>query len=314
MPPPIPRRIPCLALLLLLVAGGFSPAYAGEYQLTHEGIERTYDLYVPSSYRDASTAPVPLVLVLHGRSSSSRRMADITGFNTRAEQHGFIVAYPEGLDQAWNYVHDIPGYQPGPDDPDFLVKLVSVIGERYNIDIDRVYVTGISNGGFMAQRMACYAPSQFAAFASVAAGGYGAMPRRCKSYRPVNILYIQGTEDSLVPWRGLRINGQDGQPQQVTMSITDSLKFWSQRNRCAAEVVDRELVQQGNSPGTSVRVLSARDCEGEAEVTLYAILGGGHNWPGSRGVIPPRVAGRVNMDIHASDVIWAFFQRHERVE
>lgn len=287
-------------------------ASAGEYHLLHEGIERAYDLYVPPSYESQSAAP--LVLVLHGRSGNGERMADITGFNARADDLGFIVAYPEGLDRAWNYVHGIPGYRPGSDDVGFLLGLVSTLSRQYNIDAARIYVTGISNGGFMAQRLACHAPSRFAAFASVAAGGYGAMPRACKDYRPVNMLYIHGTEDKRVPWQGVRIAGSDGKPQEVTLSIADSVKFWSRRNQCGPEVAVRELKPTGGSPGTSVRVLTARQCADNTEVSLYAVVGGGHNWPGSRGVIPPRVAGRVNMDIHATDVILAFFQRHALAE
>lgn len=307
--PPVrhaPRYV-FLAVCLLLAVVSVHAA-GGTFLIKQEGIERDYDLYVPSSYTGGS--PVPLVLVLHGRSSSAERMAKITGFNERAEKLGFIVAYPEGLDKAWNYVHDIPGYQPGPDDPRFLLRVVSGVEDQYDIDTRRVYVTGISNGGFMAQRLACYAPSKFAAIASVAAGGYGAMPRTCEDDEPVNMLYIHGTEDQLVPWDGLRITGPDGQPQQVTMSLTDSLKFWSGRDGCGPEVSVRELEPGGESPGTSVRFLTANECGDGSEVSLYAILGGGHNWPGSQGVIPPSVAGRVNMDIHATDVILAFFQRH----
>lgn len=299
----------CACVLALSMVANAS---AGEYHLMHEGIERAYDLYLPPSYKSQSAAP--LVLVLHGRAGNGKRMADITGFNARADDLGFIVAYPEGLDRAWNYMHGIPGYRPGPDDPGFLLELVSTLSRQYKIDTARIYVTGISNGGFMAQRLACQAPSRFAAFASVAAGGYGAMPRACRDYRPVNILFIHGTDDKRVPWQGVRIAGSDGKPQQVTLSIADSVKFWSRRNRCGPEVTVQELEPKGNSPGTSVRILTASQCEDDTEVSLYAVLGGGHNWPGSRGVIPPRVAGRVNMDIHATDVILAFFQRHALTE
>lgn len=300
----------CLAALLFSVVS--AAASAGEQRLVHGGAARSYDLYVPSSY-DSETA-TPLVLVLHGRSSSGTRMAKITGFNERAEAFGFIVAYPEGLDKAWNYVHEIPGYRPGPNDSEFLLQVVSILTNQYNVDARRIYVTGISNGGFMAQRLACYAPEKFAGFASVAAGGYAAMPRRCKEYRPVNMLYIHGTADVHVPWQGQRVTGPDGQPQQVTLSVTDSLKFWSRRNGCGPEVSEKELVQKGDSPETSVRFLTASQCVGNAEVSLYAVLGGGHNWPGSQGVIPARIAGNVNLDIHASDVILAFFQRHALAE
>lgn len=304
----IPAWIPRFLCALLPALAAVSPAAGEAVALRHDGAERSYQLYVPASYSDAT--PAPLLLVLHGRSSSGVRMARLTEFNARADEHGFIVAYPDGLDQAWNYVHDIPGYREGPNDSDFLLEIVAALSGRYAVDGHRVYVAGISNGGFMAQRLACYAPGKFAAFASVAAGGFAAMPAACRTTAPVSALYIHGTADRKVPWHGLGVEDADGKRQLVAMSITDTLKFWSRRNRCGPQVRVRTLPAAGGSPGTSVQFLTASECENDVEVSLYAVTGGGHNWPGSRGVIPPRIAGRVNMDIHASDVIWSFFARN----
>jgi len=311
-----PRGEPGPALhwaLILLIICVARPAWPDAFHpnerrvIDHGGESRAYELYVPGSYTGKTA--VPLIVALHGRAGSAGRMARLTGFNQRAAEHGFIVAYPEARGKAWNYVHDIPGYGEGPNDSEFIVSLTQKLGKEYNLDPGRIYVAGISNGGFMAQRLACYAPQRFAAFASVAAAGYGALPRSCPGHSPVNMLYIHGTADPRVPWQGLRME-VNGTPQQVTLSMADSLKFWSRRNACGSAVESRELARSGASPGTFVRVLSASHCESGAAVSLYAVVGGGHDWPGSRGVIPPSVAGRVNMDIHASDVIWSFFRRH----
>lgn len=299
------RKTP--AAVLLLAVATLATAN-GELRLTHDGAERTYHLHVPASYETGS--PVPLLVVLHGRSGNAARMEELTDFDSRADQHGFMVVYPETIKGAWNYLHGISGYPSRPNDSEFLIKLVKTLATDYSIDMNRVYVAGISNGGYMAQRLACYAPERFSGFASVGAGGYGAMLVECKEYLPVNILYIHGTDDAIVPWQGHWIEDMRGNRQLVAMSIKDSLKFWSRRNHCRPEITGEELPQTGDSPGTSVRFLTARECEADAEVSLYAIIGGGHNWPGNREVIPPRIAGSVNMDIHASDVIWSFFQRH----
>ena len=297
-----------LRLIILALTGSvIQIVNAGQTSqiLNHDGLSRSYLLYTPSSYQlDKS---VPLLIALHGRGGYAQRMADLTGFNTRADRHGFVVVYPEGIDKQWNYVHGISGYKKDPSDSDFLLKVVDEVKNKYNIDHNRVYVTGISNGGFMAQRLACYAPKQFAAFASVAAGGYAAMPLECDNNGPVNMLYIHGTADEKVPWKGLGIVDADGNQQLVTMSIADSVKFWANRNQCSPNVDTSEIPVKGDSPGTRVKVLSSSDCVDDAEVALYAIFGGGHNWPGVLNMIPPEVAGRVNMDIHASDVIWSFF-------
>lgn len=302
------RSWPTLGVIGMIMLASMDIALPMErHRFSHGGENRAYALHIPESY--TGETPVALVLALHGRASSAGRMARLTGFNQRAESHGFIVAYPEGRGKAWNYVHGIPGYREGPNDSAFIVALTEMLGNELNIDPRRIYAAGISNGGFMVQRLACDAPRRYAAFASVAAAGYGALPRSCPGSTPVNMLYIHGTEDERVPWQGLRME-VNGTVQQVTLAISDSLKFWSRRNRCAPAVDTRELAATGTSPGTAVRIMTARQCDSGAEVSLYAVVGGGHNWPGSQGVIPPSVAGRVNMDIHASDVIWSFFQRN----
>jgi len=298
------------ASILAFTAVFAAPAAAEESTLVHEGVERTYQLHVPASYDDVS--PVPLVIMLHGRSGSGERMAALTGFNERADEHGFIVAYPDGLDGAWNYVHGVPGYRDGPDDPGFIVGLAEALSRQYRIDERRIYVTGISNGGFMAQRLACRAADRFAAFASVAAAGFASMPSGCAGRAAVSILYIHGTADARVPWRGLQVERSDGRRELVAMPVLATLEFWSRRSGCGKEIKAQALPRRGGSPGTSVQFLTATECEAGAEVSLYAVTGGGHNWPGSTGVIASHVAGRVNMDFHASDVIWAFFKRHAR--
>jgi len=263
-------------------------------------------LYIPEKTK--AEALLPLVVVLHGRTGTSQRMADLSDFNTRAEQHGFAVAYPQGLQKQWNYLHGISGYRPEPNDSEFLLKIIDQISETHTIDSNRIFLTGLSNGGFMAQRLACYAPEIFAAFASVAAGGYAHMDTACKQGQPVSMLYIHGTSDSKVPWNGLTLKDSQGNQQAVTMPIAESLKFWSIRNQCGTTVNKVEIIESGRSPGTQVRRFQSTECANGAEMVLYAIINGGHNWPGVAGFIPPSVAGQVNLDIHASDIIWEFFK------
>ena len=297
-------RVFCLSLV------GFAATQAAAEQsrrvLNHDGISRAYNLYVPSSYDGVEA--VPLLLVLHGRSGNGQRMADLTSFNQRAEEHGFLVVYPESLAGSWNYLQGIPGAQALPDDVGFLHEVAGAVAAGYNVDSGRLYVAGISMGGFMAQRLACDQSNAFAAFASVAAGGYAALPDSCANDEPVDALYVHGTADRSVPWQGLGVEDEAGNRQRVTLSIASSVKFWVEHNACASDAISFDLPPAGNSPGTRVKVVSSQGCAGDSSVVLYAVIGGGHNWPGSEGVIPPGVAGAVNLDIHASDVIWAFFE------
>lgn len=299
------KNLQLLVAILLGIVTLAANADQIELELEHDQVTRSYLLYLPASYQQGTA--LPLLLALHGRSGNGQRMARLTAFNPRADKHGFIVLYPQGIENQWNYLHGLSASHQQPNDPDFLLKLVDAVTDRYSIDTRRIYVTGISNGGFMAQRLACDAPDRFAAFASVAAGGYAVMPNACNNGGPVNMLYMHGTADTKVPWRGLGIQDESGKRQLVAMSISNSVKFWSARNRCSPDVDSRELPPQGDSPGTSVRILAASECAGGSEVILFAILGGGHNWPGVPDFIPAAIAGAVNLDVHASDVIWSFF-------
>ncbi len=298
------KRFITISLLALLIP--VSNAEMIQQTLLHEKDPRLYYLYVPTTYDE--TVPTPLLVVLHGRTSDGKRMARLTEFNMRAEALGFLVAYPDGKQKQWNYLHGIPGANDAPDDSGFLTMLIEKVMGKYNLDTKRIYVTGISNGGFMTQRLACNPANIFAAFASVAASGYSAMPPNCKNSNPVNILYLHGTEDRLVPWQGLAIKDGTGSQQQVTMSMTETLKFWSDHNGCSANVSSKSIPPKEGSSQTRVSIFSASQCRDNTEVMLFGIIGGGHNWPGVTGIIPESIAGQVNMDIHASDVIWSFFK------
>lgn len=276
----------------------------------HGAHTRSYRIHVPPQHEPGSR--LPLLLALHGRLSDGAAMARLTRFDARADRHGFIVVYPDSLSGQWNYLSGIPGAGEGPDDVGFLRVLIERIGESYPVDKARVYVTGISNGGFMAQRLACLDRSRFSAFASVAASGYAVMRETCRNDAAIDALYLHGTDDRLVPWSGLAVDDSSGGTQRVTLSISETLKYWTTHNRCDPGVSREELLPMGRSYGTRVTIYSAANCPQQRQVTLYAILGGGHNWPGVEGIIPPSVAGRVNLDIHASDVIWAFFDRSYR--
>ena len=127
---------------------------------------------------------------------------------------------------------------------------------------------------------------------------------------PLDALYVHGTADKVVPWQGLEVRSSDGSEQLVTLSITQSLEYWANRNHCSPDVSVSDLLPRGRSPGNSVRIFASRDCAASADVRLYAVIGGGHNWPGVANAIAPSIAGRVSQDINASEVIWSFFDRN----
>ncbi len=305
-------RQPFPAVLLVLLSALLGCAAWAQESVTetllHDGLERDYYLHVPEG---ADGEPWPLVVVLHGRGGDGPGMARLTDFDAIADEHGFIAVYPSGVEEQWNYLEDVLGYNLEADDVGFLRSLVTNLSERYSIEPTRVYVTGFSNGGFMAQRLICEAPDLFAAFASVAAAGFGGLPQVCDDPQPVALLFIHGTSDAIIPFEGLSQQGPNG-PVVVLASVADTLSFWSAYAGCGGEGSSRSLPQRGLSMGTDVRVFTLSDCPEGSELELYIVRGGGHNWPGQPGKIPEQIAGAVNQDFDAGEVIWAFFERHPK--
>ncbi len=282
-----------------------SAAFSQVATLEHGGLQREYVLHVPEGLE----GPAPLVLVLHGRGGSGPQMAQLTGFAAVADRYGFVVAFPSGVDGQWNYVAGVPGYELEVDDQGFLEELVGAISAQHPVDAARVYVTGFSNGGFMTQLLACRATDVFAAFASVGAAGYGGQPGVCGEPSPTSILFMHGTHDAAVPWNGLVQQTPQG-PVTILASVDQTVAFWVERLGCSAQVDSHDIPVLGDSPGTEARLLSLRGCPPGVELVLVAVLGGGHNWPGHPDGLPPQVAGLVNTDFDASELIWSFFERH----
>lgn len=267
---------------------------------TFADLNRTYTLYVP----DDLAAPAPLVIVLHGRFSDGVEMEDYSQFDRVAAAEGFIVAYPDGLNGEWNFTRGISGYPEGHDDLAFLNALVDEIAAAHEIDLARVYLAGFSNGGFMAQRVACEDPSRFAGFATVAASGFGGMPEVCRSEQPTPMLLIHGTGDTNVPWDGTPVT-RGGQTIYVTYPLAQIFGYWASVNGCQPTAETTDIPVSGGSPGTSVRVLTL-DCPTGAPVVLYGILGGGHNWARPDLDEYP-MSGLINHDIDTAAEIWQFF-------
>lgn len=270
-------------------------------------LPRSYLLYVPSSY-DGET-PLPIVLLLHGRPSDAAYMAFVTDMNPIAEREGFIAVYPYGLNNEWNYVRGIfRAAAEHINDDQFLVDLVDDIGQFVAVDQSRAYVAGYSNGGFMTQRLACTQPEHFAAFASSGATAFILMDSLCEEEGGAQpMLFINGTEDQSVPWMGTQETTTDGRQYYSTFPVQQTLQFWATHNRCHTDFTAEDLPQVAEA--TQTRVLTIDECNGNAQVILYAVIGGGHQW---HGVQRPGTEwlGTVGMDFNSSEVIWDFFSNY----
>lgn len=277
---------------------------------------RTYVFYVPSSYDPGE--PMPVVMLLHGRFGTGAGMASLSDMNLVAEENGFIALYPDGLrspggekgDNAWNYTYGIPLYITGDySDTQFLSDLIADLSQDVNIDPQRIYVAGFSNGGFMVNRLACDDPDQYAGFASVAGSGYFRQFETCDHDVHVPFLVMHGTADNNIRWDGLTSRLGD-ELVYTSQPVEQVVGFWAFHNGCAQEADVEDIPAQDER--TQVRIIRIADCPADGSVVLYAIVNGGHNWPGFPDRIVSSVAGNVNGDINASEELWKFFSLHTR--
>jgi polyhydroxybutyrate depolymerase len=280
-------------------------AQTQEDNFDFEGLQRTYTLYTPSSYD--GTRALPLVIALHGGKGNSERMSDLTHLSQLGEQEGFFVVYPNGYENRWaDGRGTTPADKAGINDVGFISTLIDRLLGEYKIIPQQVYVTGISNGGHMAYRLACELSQKIAAVAPVAANVVQNIVASCDPKRPVPVLQLHGTEDPFGPYLGGEVNGGG-----FTLSAEASVAFWASRNGCLAEPSSENLPDTVQD-GTTVTVSSYQSCQQDADVQLYTIVGGGHTWPGGLQYLPERIIGKTSRDIDANEIIWMFFKEHPK--
>ena len=294
-----------------------------QYSLPGWSETRGYDLHLPPSHQ----SPMPLVIAIHGYTQDGRQMSSLTSpdgradhpdsFNSLADAEGFAVAYPYGTrikilpGRCWNAGGGINGYAPvgdparrhNVDDVGFFEDLFSDITKRCSIDLKRVYLMGISNGGAMAQRLAVENPQPWAAIATVSAcNQYSAALNRVPQ-TPMPLIHIHGTEDKVWPYLG-----KDLRPLGRLESVDSSFQTWLHTNQ--AELLGDEILPaQTSEDPTRIRVQTYR---GRCDTELFTVQGGGHTWPSGFQYLPPRLVGVVSRQMSANTTIWEFFKRHRR--
>ncbi len=251
--------------------------------------ERGYGLYIPTSYDEAGTEELPLVIALHGFGDTWENFYPATGLINRAEQGNFIVAFPQGYLRQWND-GSIGDHEE--DEIQLFRDLIARVQRDYRVDEDRIYLVGFSNGGSMVFKAACEAPDLFAGIASIAGTMRSAQSENCED-ASLPVLIIHGTGDEVVPWEG----------SVYRYSVTSGVTFWAMQNSCDLEAVppfNEELFRNGFS------TYFFEDCEDGNFVMLHAIENGGHTIPGSgfyiRDLVPQPQQG------DTARLIWSFFE------
>jgi polyhydroxybutyrate depolymerase len=267
------------------------PAAAGEavaHIIDVNGVSRTYLLYVPPGQTGKH---LPAFILMHGGGSTAAQQERYSNFDAFAQAHGLVVMYPNAIDKHWNDGRVI-GHESMADDIGFMKAMLAEVTAQGLIDPKRVYAAGISNGGFMAQHMACVMPDALAGIGAVAAA------------RPMPAIFFHGTADKFVPFNGGPIAPQFGD-RGAAMSNAQTVAIWQKRNGCGA-AQKKQLPTKNDPMQVTVETYSCPNGRGLENVIVQD---GGHTWPGAhQGWLATKILGPVTNNIDANDAMWTFFQ------
>lgn len=275
-----------------------------------DGLVRSYKIYIPKTYEP--DFGYPLVFVLHGGGGKASGMIRLTKhrFHYLAERDSFIVVYPNGYAKGWNDGDRdtlAEARRLNIDDVGFFDAMVDGLDKKYSIDRENIFACGISNGGFMVQRLAIERSSVFKAIGVVAAN-MSADQQKMLPENPVSVLFICGTADPLVPYRGGPVTVLNQNRGEV-LSVAEAVQFWKEQNGCTQLTAVYDYPDL-NKQDVSTAHKSVWQNPGDPNIRVVDIRieNGGHTWPGGRQYLPRRLVGNTNRDFNGCDEIWQFFK------
>ncbi|MAO34121.1 MAG: hypothetical protein CMD03_05115 [Flavobacteriales bacterium] len=262
-----------------------------------DGTYRSFTTYIPQIYNPSK--PTPLVLNFHGLTGSSNIAMWHADFRSIADTANFIIVHPQGLLNNQGVTHwNIGQIGSSVDDINFISKLLDSLSSKYNINSERVYSTGMSNGAYMSYRLACELSDKIAAIAPVAGSYISYMLNICNPSHSTPVLHIHGVADSSSIY-----NGKPG-----VESISSILSFWVNYNECDTQSIYMQIANINLSDSSNVEHYIWKNGINGVEVEHLKIIDGGHTWPGSNFT---NNNGNTNYDINACNEIWKFFSKYD---
>lgn len=338
---------PTTATLPLTLTGQIGPQFAvmqansegkGAGNTTQEsilvnGVTRTYVLHMPRRYEQGESA---LLIALHGRGGGGpgTKMEQDTKLDEKADREGFAIAYLDGLPDAtgtlnWNYFYDpfFVGTTP-PDDVGFVREVIDSLKARIHPDHRRIYVTGTSAGGFMAQTVGVALSDRVAAVGVVQGGISVIFPGTPQAVphatAPVSVLLLKGDQDAANFYCGALFQQFD----LVEASSDQDFDYWagSSANECSHVHPTGPLCEnmgivdpQGNvtlGTPTSLTKKEATACKEDTEVKLYRLIGGVDHWNLNPMNVPGQIPFSPDLNdrtgVTTNDILWKFFEEHPK--
>ena len=291
----------CITVFIIIIVGckkdGNSQINDELKTINVNGVNREFILYIPSTY-DSINA-VPLMLNFHGWTMSASDQMNLSDMRALAESEKFILVYPQGTkfkNRFYGSTHwNVGSWTTGSnsDDLGFVDKLIDHVSVNYNIDLERIYACGYSNGGFFSHELACNLSNKIAAIGAVSANMSTRTKDNCNPSHPTPVVTVSGTNDNEVSYDGTNFEGQ--------ISHNEVLNYWINYNQTDSSPIISDLQNINTVDGSTVKLYQYKNGNNDVEIEHYKIINGGHDWPGTLG----------NMDIDANSVIWRFVSQFD---
>jgi len=269
---------------------------SGKHTLMVDGLERTFVLDRPRQLKPRAA----LVLVFHGFTSSAEEIRKASGFASLAEQHGFVVVYPQGsLDDQGRSFFNV-GYafhaDSKVDDVRFMKTVVDRLVNDLKLDNRSVFATGMSNGGDMSFYLASQPKPMVKAIAPIAGTMMSSWSKDFAPPSRTSIMAVHGTQDDVTLWNG-DLENRDG--WGAYLGIETVVDLWT--SGLALEALEVSERKDKTPPRNAKVILKRWSTKADStEVLFYQLIGGGHDWPKHLG----------NKQLSTADEVWAFFTKH----
>ncbi len=252
-----------VSLLLILIIGGraFSQIQNFEWQ----NVQREYIVRTPAQ----QDGDIPVLYFLHGLGDNITRLDNEFHFQQIADLTGWAIVVPQALNEGYGTMWNAGLTASTTNDSGFLMALLDALVEPYHINLDSVFFTGFSMGGFMTHRMAIEHGDRITACAPVS-GLITTYMANHTAVAPVRMLHIHGTNDPVVGYDG----GSQYFGYQLGLSVDNILKYWQNANGCSGEPEIDTLPDLKNDGLLFVRY--TYDCG--TELQHIKVIGGIHSW------------------------------------
>jgi polyhydroxybutyrate depolymerase len=296
------RRLGVLSLVAMLASCaparqnlGIAPGRYVE-KIPESDATRSFILDVPKAYNPKT--PIAVVIVLHGWTTTADLAEKYTRMQEEGEKEGFVTVFPDGEGKGWNAGFiNLTGAHP--DDVHFINDLLDHLEKELNVDKNREYVCGHSNGAFMANYLGAKLSSRLAAIGSVA-GSTGTKTESIPDPEtPISVILIHGKRDSMVAY------APGDKALFSGVGAEDAASWWAQKDGC------------GPAPSTTTVGNATTELfnggKGDTEVELVSISNGSHSWPGGWTLDKEGHPVRESATgVDAADLIWQFFKTHPK--